>query len=253
MKSTERIPDSLFDKDNHYLGKPASFEDRIVQRRLRLLKKVPDFLGENLTLLDIGCGNGASLFGLQKDFKSCLGVDITEEHLSEFNNFKQQNNIQNCKFYKLDVEKEGLPDKFDRLISFEVIEHLQSENGVKFYYDTLKEGGLAVVSVPNKWWLFETHGAKLPLLPWNRVPFFSWLPKPVHEKYSNARIYTKKRITNLLKKYGFTVLSVEYIMAPMDVLPNGKFKNFMIKYFFNKDTTRIPFKATSIIVVAQKQ
>ena len=252
MKYTERIPESLFDENKHYLGKPASFEDRIVQRRLRLLKKIPEFLGENLTLLDIGCGNGASLFDLQENFKFCLGIDITDEHLSEFNDFKKKNNIQNCEFQKLDVETHTLPNQFDRIISFEVIEHLQSENGVKFYYDTLKDGGLAVVSVPNKWWIFETHGAKLPLLPWNRVPLFSWLPKLIHEKFANARIYTKKRIVNLLKKHGFTVLSAEYIMAPMDVLPKGKFKDFVIKQFFNKDTTRIPFKSTSILVVVKK-
>ncbi len=108
------------------------------------------------------------------------------------------------------------------------------------------------VSVPNKWWIFETHGAKLPLLPWNRVPFFSWLPQGLHEKYANARIYTKKRITSLLEKYGFKILSAEYITAPMDVLPEGKFKNFMINNFFNTDTTTVPFKATSILVVAQK-
>jgi 2-polyprenyl-3-methyl-5-hydroxy-6-metoxy-1,4-benzoquinol methylase len=252
MKYTERIPEALFDKDKHYLGKPASFEDRIVKRRLRLLKKISEFSGENLTLMDIGCGNGASLFGLQKDFKYCLGIDITEEHLSEFDNFKPQNNMHNCDFQMLDVEKDTLPNQFDRIISFEVIEHLQSEDNVKFYFDTLKEGGLAVVSVPNKWWIFETHGAKLPLLPWNRVPFFSWLPKMIHEKYANARIYTKKRIVNLLKKHGFTVLSVEYIMAPMDVLNEGKFKEFVIKNFFNKDTTKIPFKSTSILVLVKK-
>ena len=252
MKYTERIPERLFDKSKHYLGKPANYEDRIVERRLRLLKKIPEFLGENLTLLDIGCGNGASLFGLQKDFKFCVGIDITDEHLSEFDAFKQQNNIQNCDFKLLDVEKSVPPNQFDRIISFEVIEHLRSEKGVKFYYDALKKGGLAVVSVPNKWWIFETHGAKLPLLPWNRVPFFSWLPRLIHEKFANARIYTKKRIVNLLKNHGFTVLSTEYIMAPMDVLPNGKFKDLVIKYFFNRDTTKVPFKSTSILVVVKK-
>ena len=252
MKHTERIPEALFSEDSHYFGRPADFGDRIVQRRLRLIKKIPEFTGVNLTLLDIGCGNGASLFGLQKQFKSCLGIDIVDEHLSEFNKFKKQNNILNCEYEVLDIEKQNPNNQFDRIISFEVIEHLRSENGVKFYYDALKEGGLAVISVPNKWWIFETHGAKLPILPWNRVPFFSWLPRPIHEKFANARIYTKSRIVKLLKKHGFTILSAEYIMAPMDVLPNGKFKDLVINYFFNKDTTKIPFKSTSILVVAKK-
>lgn len=252
MKYTKRIPQSLFSGDEHYLGRPADFNDRIVQRRLRLVKEIPKFIGNHLTLLDIGCGNGASLFGLQKNFKFCLGVDIKLEHKSSFDNFIKLNNIQNCEFKLLDIEKNKLIEQYDRIISFEVIEHLRDENGVKFYYDALKEGGLMVVSVPNKWWIFETHGAKLPILPWNRVPLFSWLPKCIHEKFANARIYTKKRIVKLLNEHGFTVLSAKYVMAPMDVLPNGKFKDFIIKYFFNKDITKIPFKSTSIIVLSTK-
>jgi 2-polyprenyl-3-methyl-5-hydroxy-6-metoxy-1,4-benzoquinol methylase len=252
MKYTKRIPKTLFNEDEHYLGRPADFNDRIVQRRLRLLKKIPEFTNEYLTLLDVGCGNGASLFGVQKNFKFCLGIDIVDKYQSEFNNFVTNNNIQNCEFQLLDIEVHEPSEQFDRIISFEVIEHLQNENSVKFYYEALKDGGLMAISVPNKWWFFETHGAKLPLLPWNRVPFFSWLPKFLHERFANARIYTKKRIVKLLKKHGFTILSVEYIMAPMDVLPKGKFKDFVIRHFFNKDTTRVPFKSTSILVVAKK-
>jgi 2-polyprenyl-3-methyl-5-hydroxy-6-metoxy-1,4-benzoquinol methylase len=252
MEYQERIPDALFTEDGHYLGRPADFEDRIIQRRLRLVEQIPGFIGKDLSLLDIGCGNGASMFGLSGKMKYCLGLEITDEHLSEFNKFKEKNNITNCECKILDIEKTDPPSQFDRIISFEVIEHLEDEKGVAFYYNALKSEGMLAISVPNKWWIFETHGAKLPVLPWNRVPFFSWLPRRIHEKYANARIYTKKRIVELLKKYGFTIISVDYITAPMDVLPKGKFKEFVIKYFFNTDTTRVPFKSTSIFVVAKK-
>ena len=252
MQHQQRIPDALFKEDGHYLGRPADFEDRIVQRRLRLVEQIPGFTGTDLSLLDIGCGNGASMFGLSSKMKYCLGLEITDEHLSEFNTFKEKNNISNCECKILDIEKNDPPMQFDRIISFEVIEHLEHEKGVEFYYKALKQEGVLAISVPNKWWIFETHGAKLPLLPWNRVPFFSWLPRSIHEKYANARIYTKKRIVELLEKYGFTKISVDYITAPMDVLPKGKFKEFVIKHLFNTDTTKIPFKSTSIFVVAKK-
>ena len=110
-----------------------------------------------------------------------------------------------------------------------------------------------MISVPNKWWIFETHGAKLPLLPWNRVPFFSWLPKFIHSKYANARIYKKREIIALLSEYGFKVEEAKYITAPMDVLPKGKFKDFIIKTFFNSELTKSPFKSPSIFVVATKK
>jgi hypothetical protein len=34
-----------------------------------------------------------------------------------------------------------------------------------------------------------------------------------------------------LKEDGFKVLSAEYVMAPMDVLPKGKFKDFVVNCF----------------------
>jgi len=252
MKFNERIPKALFREDGHYLGKPADFDDRIIERRIRLIKQIPLFLGENSELLDIGCGYGVSMFKLAGKMKHCTGIEITDEHLCKFNQFKKANNIQNCDYVITDVVKSKPEKQYDRIISFEVIEHLDDEKGVEFYYNSLKKGGLMAVTVPNKWWIFETHGAKLPLLPWNRVPFFSWLPKPVHERFANARIYTKSRIKKLLQKYNFEIIECQYVMAPMDVLPKGKFKDFIIKLFFNKDTTKVPFKATSIFVLARK-
>ncbi len=109
-----------------------------------------------------------------------------------------------------------------------------------------------VISVPNKWWIFETHGARLPLLPWNRVPFFSWLPRVIHERYAYARIYTKSRIIRVLQKAGYEILRVVYVTAPMDVLKKGRLKQFLLKYIFKNDSTNIPFKSTSILVVARK-
>jgi len=84
MGYKERIPSALFTEDGHYLGRPADFDDRIIQRRLRLVNAIPGFTGTDFTLLDIGCGNGASMFGLYKKMKYCLGLEITDEHLSEF-------------------------------------------------------------------------------------------------------------------------------------------------------------------------
>jgi len=144
-------------------------------------------------------------------------------------------------------------EQFPRIICFEVVEHLREERNVKKIADLLKPGGKAVFTVPNKWWIFETHGASLPLLPWNRVPFFSWLPSFIHKRYANARIYTKHKIKNVLTEAGLTVTDTKYITAPLDVLKDGKFKSFMQKFIFRGDTTRIPFLATSIMVTAEKK
>ena len=252
MSYKARVPDQLFEQGGHYLGRPADFDDRIVSRRVRLVEQVPDFIGPNLELLEIGCGGGATMFMLADKIKSSHGIDITDEQLTEFERYKKENHITNCEFQIVDIVKAKPARQYDRIISFEVIEHLSDESGLQYYYDSLKNDGMIAISVPNKWWIFETHGAKLPLLPWNRVPFFSWLPRPIHERFANARIYTKSRIKKLLIKHGFEIIQCEYIMAPMDVLPDGKVKNWIIRNVFNSDVTSIPFKSTSIFVVAKK-
>ena len=244
-----RVDETLFDGE-HYLGKPADSTDKIITRRVELTKEIPGFCSKELKLLEIGCGNGATLLLMANEMKSCLGVDVFD-HTAEFNKVKTENGIVNCEVLLKDIEHEDLNEQFDRLICFEVIEHFNDDRTVKRFTRWLKPGALCAISVPNKWWVFETHGAKLPLLPWNRVPFFSWLPMFIHERFANARIYTKARIINLLEKNGFEILETKYITAPMDVLKEGALKRFLLKYIFKNNTTGIPFLSTSIFVVAK--
>ncbi|MFN4915476.1 MAG: class I SAM-dependent methyltransferase [Sphingomonadales bacterium] len=252
MSNTARVDKSMFEA-SHYLGKPADAADLIVQRRLRLLRAIPGFAGRDLDLLEIGCGNGNTLLQLSPEFRSAVGLEYNEVHKSEFEQLKGSLNQSDAVFQVWDIMEKPFAPQVDRLVSFEVIEHLPSEDGVANYAASLKSGGLAAFSVPNKWWIFETHGARLPLLPWNRVPFFSWLPKPLHERWANARIYTKSRIKNLLEKHGFEVLNMQYIMAPMDVIRWKPLQQFLRKYVFNADTTRYPFKSVSIFITARKK
>ena len=238
--------------EGHYLGKPAEFTDRIILKRIALTEQIKDFCGKNLTLADVGCGNGASMFLLADKMRKCVGIEVFSTHKDSFEQMKQQTNAQNCKFQVFDIEQQTYPEQFDRIICFEVIEHLADDRNVKALYNMLKSGGKAAISVPNKWWIFETHGAKLPFLPWNRVPFFSWLPRFIHERFANARIYTKDRISKLLISAGFEIEEMQYITAPMDVLKDGALKNWLLTYIFKGNTTNVPFLSTSIFISARK-
>lgn len=244
-----KVDETLFTGE-HYLGRPADSTDKIITRRVGLVKAIPGFCDKNLELLEIGAGNGATLLLMSNEMKSCLGVDIFD-HTAEFKKTRDEQGITNCDIIIRDIEQEDLDKKYDRLICFEVIEHFNSEETVKRFTRWLKPGALCAISVPNKWWVFETHGARLPLLPWNRVPFFSWLPRFIHERFANARIYTKTRIKKLLENSGFEVLEMKYITAPMDVLKEGKLKRMLVNNIFNTETTTAPMLSTSIFIVAR--
>jgi 2-polyprenyl-3-methyl-5-hydroxy-6-metoxy-1,4-benzoquinol methylase len=245
-----RVDETLFE-DEHYLGRPADYTDKIISRRVELVKQIPGFCDKNLRLLEIGCGNGATLLLMSDAMKDCTGIDIYEGHKEVFEKIKAEKGITNCSVFIKDIEAEDLAEEFDRLICFEVIEHLDDEKNLRRFTKWLKPGSLCAFSVPNKWWIFETHGARLPLLPWNRIPFFSWLPRPIHEKFANARIYTKQRIRALIENSGFEILEMKYITAPMDVLKEGAFKRWLVKNIFSHDTTSVPFLSTSIFIVAK--
>ncbi len=251
MSNTSRVDKALFE-EGHYLGKPADANDLLVKRRIEVLKEFEGFFDDSAVLLDIGCGNGNTSLAIANGFKEVIGLEYAATHEPDYLALKSSLGVKNATFSVADICEKSFSPQVDRILSFEVIEHLPTEEGVRNYAASLKSGGLCAITVPNKWWIFETHGASLPLLPWNRVPFFSWLPRPLHERWALARIYTKKRIVKLMKESGFEVLETKYIMAPMDVIKWKPLQSFLRKWVFNANTTNNPFKAVSIMVYCKK-
>ena len=78
-----RVDETLFEGE-HYLGRPADHTDKIITRRAELVKEIPDFCDKNLRLLEIGCGNGATLLLMSGEMRECIGVDIYEGHKKVF-------------------------------------------------------------------------------------------------------------------------------------------------------------------------
>lgn len=215
------------------------------KRRVRLVREIPGFCGVNNSLVDMGCGSGEALDLLYPEMGDCVGFD----HIPNSRKGICRVDIDELGDWAWGGHPTQWTGSFDRLISFEVIEHLGCETSVCAFYDALKPGGLAAISVPNKFWLFETHGAGR----FKRVPFLSWAPEWLRRLLkANARIYTKGRIKALLESVGFEVLDMKYITAPLDVLPDGLLKRLLVRFLFTNDTTRNPFLSTSIFVVARK-
>lgn len=233
-------------------GVPAESTDLILARRHRVSTSLAAPVGG--TLLDFGCGNGAQTLWFLPDFERCIGVDIQPASLERFRVAAEAAGLgQRLELMEGDVR--GLPDQtVDYLTSFEVLEHVSNESDTLAQWRRLlADDGQLVISVPNRWWIFETHGAKLPLLPWNRIPFFSWLPTSLHDRWAHARIYTRKRIESLLHEAGFQVKAAVYVTAPMDVLTVSWLQALLRATLFRGDTTRFPTLATSILLVAQKR
>ncbi len=233
-------------------GKPASYGQEITKRRARIVEGFISPGGK--TILDFGCGNGAQTVELAKHARTVHACDIDAADIDVLRTFALENGITNIVPVLYDGKSLPLKDEsVDAAVSFAVLEHVTDERtALQDIKRVLKKGGDFVISVPNKWWIFETHGARLPLLPWNRVPFFSWLPPAIHRRYAMARIYTLSGIVNLLSANGFEVKKTCYMTAPMDVVPWPAVQKLMRNAIFRGDTTHLPNLSTEIFVHCQK-
>lgn len=233
------------------LGKPASYGDFVLDRRVRLLDAMAPFRGRRL--LDVGCGNGAQTLRLLDRFTQVVALDVVPQHLEELRIHLPPGS--NCRPILYDGRRMPFDDgSFDVALSIETLEHVENEQAtLAEIHRVLEPHGVVVLSVPNKWWLFETHGARLPLLPWNRVPFFSWLPRSLHARWARARIYTGKDIVRLVAAAGFDVESMRYLTAPLDVVRPRWLARFLRRTLFAGAGTRIPVLSTSIFVRARRR
>ena len=234
-------------------GKPAAYGGELLRRRDRLARRFVSFSGKRV--LDYGCGNGAQTITFAPDAAMILGCDIMPDGLAELQRTAQDRGIANIQTRAFDGTTIPAADaSFDLAFSFEVLEHVEDERRtLQEIRRVLRADGEFLITVPNKWWVFETHGARLPLLPWNRVPFFSWLPSALHSRWAHARIYRRAQILRMLEHEGFTVLGDAYVTAPMDVLPVPALQRFLRRTVFRSDATRIPFLATAIMVHCVKR
>src|SRR5438876_9537911 len=240
------------------LGKPADYGQYILQRRYALAKAYArEAFERGGFYLDVGCGNGAQTVLFAKHFATWMAIDVEEERLNEFRRVMEQmtndklqmtngdSSIRHSSFVIRHYNGDNIPledNEVDVLTCIEVIEHTKSDTAtIRELFRVLKPGGTAIITVPNKWWIFETHGANLPILPWNRVPFFSWLPKSIHGTYAKARIYRKNQIEQLVQQAGFRIVKSLYVTAPMDMIPFGALQSLVRKTIFRNDETRIPF------------
>jgi SAM-dependent methyltransferase len=233
------------------LGKPASYDDFVLERRVQLI----DAMGGRFNghrLLDVGSGNGAQTLRFLDRFDEVVALDVVPEHLETLRAHLPPG--ARCQAVLYDGGRIPFDDaNFDAAMSIETLEHVADEaRTLREVHRVLVPGATFVVSVPNRWWIFETHGARLPLLPWNRVPFFSWLPRSLHTRWARARIYTRRDIETRLEAAGFQVEAVRYLTAPMDAARPAALQRLLRATLFSGASTRWPILSTSIFVRARR-
>lgn len=137
------------------------------------------YLGQDSIVLDFGCGIGYGSFLMSAYCKKVFGIDRDGETIDHAGKWFGRDNI-------VYVHGETVPPDmtFDVITAFEVIEHHSDGKALcRAFWDSLKPGGLLIVSVPNQ----------------DLVPF----EQSKHEFHE--RHYTSKELENLLEFSGFKI------------------------------------------------
>jgi SAM-dependent methyltransferase len=176
-------------------------ESRLLKARkiARLVERVRSL--EGARVLDIGAGSGhiASALGqLAGPSGSVWAVDVHDQRRTTNGyEFKQ-------------VDGTHLPfesDSFDVVLSNHVIEHVGDRadqlDHLREVHRVLDGSGVCYLAVPNRWVLLEPHF---------RLPFLSWLPRPLRDPYVRAarrgsrydcNLPTRGRAERLFAEAGF--------------------------------------------------
>jgi 2-polyprenyl-3-methyl-5-hydroxy-6-metoxy-1,4-benzoquinol methylase len=153
---------------------------------------------ENLSILDLGCGNGYLVNYLISQGYNAYGTDASEKGIT----IARQVNPD--RFFLQDLSTGKLPDglqnlKFDTIISTEVIEHLYNpESFIAFCRQALSGNGEIIISTPYHGYL------KNLMISLSNKWDYHWSPMWYG---GHIKFWSKKTLSRILTDAGFTVIA----------------------------------------------
>lgn len=114
--------------------------------------------GGVLAVYDAGSGFGQYAYFVAKNYKNATvyGVDVKEEQINDCNRFFKQANLNNATFAVEDLTKITHENKFDLVLSVDVMEHILEDVTVfKNFYRAMKPGATLIINTPSD--LAEDH------------------------------------------------------------------------------------------------
>ncbi|MCW4023429.1 MAG: methyltransferase domain-containing protein [Candidatus Bathyarchaeota archaeon] len=230
-------------------GAPTGFSGNEwgVMRRFEVLMNFYSL--NDKVILDLGCGVGAySKFAKACNADLVVGFDMNRKYLLKAKSCERINAAGQALTFK--------DSSFDVVLMVEVLDHLPfEEKAVKEAKRVLKRNGALLITVPNKFFPFETHGMRIMSTEIRNIlgigiPFLSWMPLLLRNKIERARIYTQKRLLNLLREQGLEPVIVDYMMPPLDGMRNQRIASSLRKLLRKAEASAFRYFGCHIIVVA---
>jgi SAM-dependent methyltransferase len=133
------------------IAKRLLFPGTDVATRQRLARFAPHFRSGDIETLDVGCGNGAFSLAAYERGNRVLGVDLNPENVRRCREYAAFIGVdaERCRFEVANVYKLEGAERFDQVIAFEILEHLQHDDDVVSAFGRLlRPEGLLHASSP---------------------------------------------------------------------------------------------------------
>jgi len=201
-------------------------------------------------ILDVGCGEGSftEIFG--QSFSEVYGIDVQTNHLDSFRARVRGQPGKKYLIASMDASAMDFPeDFFDTIISIETLEHVpRLKECSSEIARVIKPKGQLVLTVPNRWFPFENHGAQIGRWRLGRVPLLTYLPF-LHKRYALARVFSLKDLIRLFEPLGFKLEKFDYAWPTFE--HEGNPLQALLRPFFPLmrllESSPLKFFGTSII------
>ena len=177
---------------------------------------------KNLKILDVGCGGGIICEPLARLGAKVTGIDFAPNNIIAAKIHSKKNKLK-INYLNQDIEKSKLDEKFDIILMFEVLEHLDNwKKTIKKIKKNLNKNGLIIISTINRNLLSKLFAINI------AENILNWIPKGTHD-YNKLikpeeleKILLKEKFNfNNIKGLVFNPLNREWKLS----------KNYMINYF----------------------
>ena len=197
-----------------------------IHRMTYILNQIGNRDIKNLKILDVGCGGGIICEPLARLGAKVTGIDFAPNNIKVAKLHSEKNKLKINYIYK-DIEKSKIDEKFDVILMFEVLEHLDNwKKTIKKIKKNLNENGIIIISTINRNLLSKLFAINI------AENFLNWIPKGTHDY--NKLIKPEELKTTLLQE-NFHFKNIEGLIFNPLSRKWKLSKNYMINYFFTAD------------------